>query len=574
MRIPQRLMTAGILLAALTGCATMEPEPPQSADEPELPENENLPQVEMSAGLFYKLLVAEFAAQQGQPRLAAEAYLSGAQETGDPRLARRATQAAVYARDSATAISAAQLWVELQPENLDAHQSLAALLIRSGQSDKALPHLEKIIAFSPQGKPGHGYQLVANLLATAEDPQQAMQYMEQLTAAHPDEPEALYAHARLANEVGEREKAAALLQRLLEQQPQHHEGLILQARVFHALGREEQALQNLHKALEQDADNDAMRLSYARMLVDAQQLEEARRQFKILNRRLPENTDVIYALGLLALEAEDIDDAEPYFMDLVRLGARDSEARFALGQIAQVRERPQEAIDWFKSVPQGDRYLDAQISAAQLIATEEGIDNALEYLQQLPLNTPEERLARYMAEAELYASVERYEDAMAIYDEALQHFEENTQLLYARAITAEKIDRIDLLEQDLKQILALDPDNAQALNALGYTLADRTERYEEALRYVEQAHAQKPDDPAILDSMGWALYRLERYDEALGYLRRAAEQLPHDPEIAAHLGEVLWVSGRQQQAREVWAAALKIAPEHKILKQTVERFDP
>jgi len=577
MRIPQRLLTAGLLLS-LAGCAAT-PEKPAPAPAGEVaaqaspaPEK-NLPATPLSPDLLYKLLVAEFAAQDGQLRLSADAYLKGAQESGDPRLARRATQTAIYARDAAAALRAAKLWVELDPESIDARQSLAALLIRNGQNEEALPHLEKIIAFSPQGKQGHGYLLVANLLARSDDPQLALQQMGQLTAPYKDDPEALFAHAELAHQLGENDKARNLLKQVLTKQPRRTDALILQARVLHSLGEQDAALDSLKQALKQNPDNDQMRLTYARMLVDARHLKEARREFRKLNKRLPDNSDVIYALGLLALEAGDIEDAEPYFMDLVRLGERDEEARFALGQIAQSRNNTQEAIDWYQSVPKGERYMEAQLQAAQLIADDEGIDKAIEYLQQLPLNSADERIQRYLAKAELLVSKERYEEAMTTYEEGLAVFKDNTELLYARALTAEKFGHIEILERDLKRIIELDPGNAQALNALGYTLADSTDRFEEAYGYIKRAYALRPDDPAILDSMGWGLYRLGRYDEAIEYLRKALKKLP-DAEIAAHLGEVLWIKGDKDEAKKVWNAAKKLDPEQEVLKETLKRFNP
>ncbi len=578
MRIPQRLLIAGMIMG-LAGCASAPNSPPQAevqqtppTAESEAPEN--LPHVEMSAGLLYQLLVAEFAAQEGQMRLSADAYLKSAQETRDPRLARRATQAAVYARDAVAALTAADLWVELQPESIDARQSLAALLIRNGQVEEAGPHLKKIIAFSPEGKRGHGFQLVANLLASTDNPEQSMQLMAQLTADYPDNPDALYAHAQLAHDLEEYEKARELLQELLKQEPERTDALLLQARVLHKLGEEQKALESLHQALQQNPDNDRMRMTYARMLVDTGKLKAARKEFRILHKHLPQNSDVIYALGLLALEAGDIDDAEPFLLDLVRLGEREEEARFALGQIAQVRNQPQEAIDWFTSVPRGERYLEAQAIAASIMADEQGLAPAVEYLQQLPLNAENDRIHRYMVIADLYAEKKRFDAAMATYDEALAKYPDNTQLLYSRAITAEQFGRIDILEQDLRQILKGEPNNAQALNALGYTLADQTKRYKEAYDYIQKAYALQPDDPAILDSMGWGLYRLGRYDEALDYLHRAADKMPRDPEVAAHLGEVLWVSGDKEQARRVWNAALEHTPDHKVLKETLKRFNP
>ena len=471
-----------------------------------------------------------------------------------------------------TALTAAMLWVELSPESYDAHQSTAALLIRSDRVDEAIPHLEKVLELSP-GDRRHGYMLVASLLSREQDTNRALEVMEQLIAEHRDDPDALYALAHLANQLDRNEKAEQVLSTLLARYPEHGQALLLQARVLHSLGKGEAALESLRRALEQRPDNDQLRLTYARMLVDARQLAEARREFQILNRRLPDNTNVIYALGLLALEAGDTDDAINNFTQLVNDSDHEDEARFALGQIAEANKQPTVAIEWYQSVPQGERYMDAQLQAARLIANTKGFDEARRYLQELPLSTSEEQIQRYLAEAELLSDEQRYEEAMELYDEALVLFIDDPQLLYARALTAEKIDRLDILEQDLRRILSRDPNNVQALNALGYTLTDRTNRHKEALDYIERAYRQNPDDPAILDSMGWVLYHLGRLEEAENYLKQAADKL-EDGEIAAHLGEVLWARGKKEEAKKVWNEGLKFAPEHKVLQQTIERFIP
>jgi tetratricopeptide (TPR) repeat protein len=576
MRTPQRLLLVAALLG-LAGCSAMlsqgQPqEPPAQGAEGPAKEAAvaELPSVELTPELLYQLLLAEFAGQGGALPLSADLYLKAARETRDPRLAQRATRIAVYARNSDSALAAARLWVELSPEDVDARQSLAALLIREGRGDEALPHLKKVLSLSPDDD-HHGYLVVANLLAREQDKQHALQVMEQLIAPEHDNPDALYAYAQLANQLGANEEAEGALSELLEKQPDYTQALLLQARVLHSLGKGEAALASLRRALKQAPDNDQLRLTYARMLVDARHLGEARKQFRTLNRHLPDNGDVLYALGLLAMEAGDLDDAEIHFTELVANGDREEEARFALGQIAEARQQPQEAIEWYRSVPQGERYMSAQLQAARLIAQSEGIEAARRALQQLPLHSPEERIQRYLAEAELLSSEGRLEEAMEVYDEGLALFIDNTDLLYSRALTAEKIDRLDILERDLQRILAKDPDNAQALNALGYTLTDRTGRHEEALGYIERAYRQHPEDPAILDSMGWVLYHLNRKEEALQYLQRAAGMI-EDPEIAAHLGEVLWSLGRREEARRTWNKALEAAPEHKLLQQTIERF--
>lgn len=568
-----RLIFAGVLLS-LAGCSAMPQHEQQLetplAAEPEETVSGPLPEHELSPELLYQLLLAEFAGQRGALRLSADVYLKTAQETRDPRLAQRATRIAIYARDADIALEAALLWVELSPDDLDAHQSAAALLIRSNRIDEAIPRLERVLELAPNDS-SHGYMLVANLLAREQDQSRALAVLEQLIGEHRDEPDALYALAHLASQLDQNERAEQILNTLLAQHPNLTQALLLQARVLHSLDKGEAALQSLGRALEQSPDNDQLRLTYARMLVDARHLKQARQEFRTLNRRQPDNSDVLYALGLLALEAGDTKDAERYFSQLVQHGEREEEARFALGQIAEARKQPMKAITWYQSVPEGERYMEAQLQAARLIAREQGFDEARRYLQDLPLSTSEENILRVLAEGELLSGEERYEEAMELYDEALVLFIDNTQLLYARALTAEKINRLDILEQDLKRILAREPDNAQALNALGYTLTDRTERHREALDYIERAYRQHPEDPAILDSMGWVHYHLGRLDEAEKYLRQATETL-QDGEIAAHLGEVLWANGRRDEAKKVWNEALKHTPDHKVLQQTIERF--
>lgn len=575
MRTMHRLIIAGTLLA-LAGCSGMPQQgEPQESPIEEPTDNElttPLPEVELTPQLIYHLLTAELAGQRGAVRLSADIYLKTARETRDPRLAERATHIAIYAREAETALSAAQLWVELTPEALEAHQSAAALLIRADRTHEAIPSLKKILEITDD-TPSNNYLLVANLLAGDADKTRAMSVMDQLIGERRKEPDALYAQASLANQLDDHERAEQILDGLLADHPEHTQARLLQASVLHSLGKGEAALESLRLAVKQNPENDQLRLTYARMLIDARHLPEARKQFNVLNRRLPENNDVIYALGLLSLEAGDTDAAAAHFDKLINDTEHEVEARFALGQIAETRKRPEEALDWYQSIPMGERFMDAQLQAARLISREHGIDEARRYLQELPLSDPNDQIQRYLAEGELLASEGRYEEAIEVYNDALVMHIDNSQLLYARALTAEKIDRLDILEQDLKRILKKDPDNTQALNALGYTLTDRTERHREALGYIEQAHRKQPNDPAILDSMGWVHYHLGRLDEAQKYLEQAAALLK-DAEVAAHLGEVLWANGKKEEARQVWNEALKYAPDHKVLQQTIERFNP
>ncbi len=433
------------------------------------------------------------------------------------------------------------------------------------RSNISAPFSESFDESDPQG-----FALLTSLLSREQNGERALTVMRRLMRDYPGNPDALYAFAHLASKVGENEDALGALDQLLAEDPERAKALILKANVLHRIGEREGAVAAMQSALELQPENSDLRLSYARLLVDARHLDAARRQFRRLESELPDDPDIAYALGLLAMQAEDLDEAERYFRKLLEIGDRKSEAALALGKIAELREDPEQAVQWYNSVS-GENFMNARLRVAQLVADRDGVEAARDYLNGLKLGAPEQRLRRLLAEGALLGEAGRHEEAIAVYSQGLESFGDNADLLYARAMASERVDRIDLLEQDLRTILKSEPDNTQALNALGYTLADRTERYEEARTYIEQAYEQTPDDPAVIDSMGWVLYRLGEHEQALKYLRRALE-LQNDGEIAAHLGEVLWVTGQRAQAREVWDEALQYAPKNDRLQNVVERF--
>lgn len=571
------MLVAGVWV--LVGCTAVAPRdeaalPAEEAIQEEAPvpgaESDKAPPVELSSGLLYQLLVGEVSAQRGELEMSAHAYQQAAAYTRDPRLARRATQIAVYARDYTTALKAARLWVELSPEAMEAQQSLAALLIRQGQADEAMTHLEKLLTLSPDGT-AHGFMLVTNILAREQDKRRALQVMEALVAPRRDDLDAVFAYANLAYLVEELHLAMQQVDRLLVMQPKLPRALVLKANVLRKMGRDEEALAAYRGALDALPRDSALRLGYARLLVDMERLPEAREQFRLLGKQLPDNADVVYAEGLLAMQAGDLAQAEKHFKRLFELGQRVDEAAYALGQIAENRERPDEALRWYRQVTDGNNYLNAMVRSAVLIQRQQGLEAARAYLRSVELQTSQQELRLRLVEGELLRDAGQPEAAQQVYDEALAEFPDNIELLYARAMNAEGMGRLDLLERDLNAILKQEPDNVQALNALGYTLADRTDRHQEAFDLVRRAYEQRPDDPAIMDSMGWVLYRLGRLEEAEFHLRRALDK-HFDGEIAAHFGEVLWVRGRHEEARQVWQDALQRVPDHALLKRVIERY--
>ncbi len=540
--------------------------------EPIQPAAPERPSIELTEDIMFKVLVAEVAGQRGELDISVQNYMELARSTRDPAVIERATRIAVYARNDEAALEAAQLWSEIDPNSTDAHQVMAVMTLRQGDIDSALQHLETILAMS-QGQMDQKLWMIANFLGREEDQAAVMELMERLMENHMNDAEALYAYAHVAARLGDLERAESLLESVLALKPGNEAAIMTYLSLLQRNGNTSKALGWLEKSLEEVEDDFTLRMAYARLLTDAKRFDEARRQFEILQVQAPNNIDTLYALGLLYLQTSRLDDAEQQFLRLTELKKRVFDANYYLGRIAEERDSFDEATNYYRGVHGGENYLDANIRLSLILARQGDVDKALRNIRAIerkPGNS--NRLILIQAEGEILTNEKRYEEAMVLFDSEINEGS-HPDLLYSRAMLAEKMGRLEVLEADLKQILKDDPDNATALNALGYTLADRTERYEEAYDYIKRAYELSPDDFYILDSMGWVLYRLGRLDEAVSYLQQALE-LRNDPEIAAHLGEVLWVMGDKDAAREVWDTALQATPTDDRLLKVIERFQP
>jgi tetratricopeptide (TPR) repeat protein len=349
--------------------------------------------------------------------------------------------------------------------------------------------------------------------------------------------------------------------------PDLHQALALHARTLKELGRVDEAIAELAAAVGNDPENDELRLAYARALIDAKRYQDAKIQFEKLLDRSPQDEDLVYTLALLTLDMDQLDESVAYLKRLLMLGKRQSEAHYYLGRIDEVRNKDEDAVGHYRRVDESTNYrLDAEIRIARLLGGMGKVDEARGHLQKLRIQTrdPAAQVQFYIAEADVLSQAGLDQQATELLSKALHDNPGNTDLLYTRALLYERQDRIDLTENDLRAVLLREPENADVLNALGYTLADRTDRYREAYELIKQAMKLKPDNPAITDSMGWVLYRMGRHREAIGFLRKALE-LQFDAEIAAHLGEVLWVTGDHKGARAVVKQALEKTPDDENL---------
>ncbi|MBK6657299.1 MAG: tetratricopeptide repeat protein [Proteobacteria bacterium] len=545
--------------------ATSAPAPAAANAQPALPfQYENDP--------YYRLLMAEFAGQRGHLDVAVKNYVELAHSLRDVGLAERATRIAVFARDDESALSAARTWVELDPKDMDARQILAAMYIRHGNADAALEHLEYVVSHDA-GQPGNRLRMVANLLGHEDDRQTALAVMEKLVAKHSEDSDALLAYALLAIRAEQLDKARDAMNRIVKRTELSSNVAMAYLAILQKQGKLPQAIDWLDSVLAANPKQFGLRLIYARLLADANRYEDARLQFRMLSTEAPDNSDIVFALGLLNLQANRVDEAAKNFTRLLKLDARLDEAHFYLGQIAEAQKNPEQALAEYRKVQGGSNYFNAQMRIALVKAVKGQTDEAIAFLDKMTVEDDEQRFNVARAKGEILTDKNRFDEAMQVYDAALAKGEFNSDLLYTRAMLAERMGKIDVLEKDLSTILAKEPDNSQALNALGYTLADSTKRYDEALALITRALEISPKDFYILDSMGWVLYRLGRLDESIKYLEKARE-LRNDPEVAAHLGEVLWVKGDRAAATKTWDAALRDTPNDKKLLEVIKRLKP
>ena len=530
-----------------------------------------LPNIELGPEIMNELLVAEVALQRAQYGDAVQLYARLARQTRDPRLADRATRIAVFARDYQVGLEMAQLWMELAPADVEGRQILTALQVKAGDYDAAVASLESVLAQAGDDEQGR-YLLMIRLLGRDQEKDGALEVVQRFLARHPDDSAGLYAYSQLALRAGKLDEAEKAVDHLLQVSPDLTQGVILRTRILQASNREAAALEYMGQVVNRNGKDLELRVAYGRMLVDADHPEDAQTQFKRVLKEQPDNDDITFAAGLVALRLEQPKEAEEYFLHLNHKSVRMDETSYYLGRIEEVRENYKGAIRWYNKVERGENYLNAQIRSALLQARLGDVDAARAHLGAVQARTPDQSQRLYLAEGEILRDVGLYDEALKVYDRALREIPANPELLYSRAMVEEKLGHIDWLERDLLAILEREPDHVDALNSLGYTLADRTDRLQEAETYVKRAMELKPDSFYVLDSMGWVQFRKGNIPEAIKYLRRSME-LNSDPEVAAHLGEVLWASGDHAAARDTWKHALEQSPDNKVLLNVIKRLD-
>ncbi|VAW87055.1 hypothetical protein MNBD_GAMMA18-1831 [hydrothermal vent metagenome] len=523
--------------------------------------------------LMFRLMTAEIAAQRGDTILAAQAYMDAAFATRDVKIVEQAMRYGAMNSniDMEKVSKLAELWVELAPDLSTSHQALAMIQLQRGDAVTALEQLEYLLANFET----FDFNAVIKLLSRQPNQKLALQVVAELAKARPDNAEAHFAHAHLAARFGKPEEALQANERAIAILPDWRNAIMLQGRLLQMLKRNDEAIQLLEGYLSGTMSDDAdMRRVLARLLLRSQKIEPAWQQYQIILQQQPDDEASRYLYAIASLELDKKELAVEELTQLAEHGAHRDDARFQLGRIGEIDKQPEVALTWYRRVDGGQFILSARLREAILISQQGDYDGALEVLAALQSEDESPQLNIVLVTGDILYRAQRYQQAITLYSKRLEQQIDTDALplYYSRAMMFDKTGDLVAMEQDLRTVLSLDEDNASALNALGYNLANRGVRLEEALAYLERAMELQPGSGAITDSIGWLYFRMGEHEKAREYLLQALK-ISFDVEVAAHLGEVLWALGEHERARHVWQKALENDPDHAVLTETIERLD-
>ncbi|WP_176646081.1 tetratricopeptide repeat protein [Duganella sp. SG902] len=563
------------------------PQPPAAAPaetdaaEPaaaDAPAPEALPNNELTGDLLYRITKAELEFKQGNWQGPYITMMALAQQTRDPRLARRAAEMALTAKQAGEALSAIRLWRQLAPDSDEATQYFLGFAVVADNLDEAEAVFEQRLKNAkPEARPLAMFQMQQYLLR-AKDKEAAFKLQERVLMPYDGTLEAHLILAQGAFALNDVARARQEAGKAMAIKPDSELAILTSAQVA---GDIDSAMKQLTGFLEKYPNAREVRAAYARILVDNKQFDDARKQFLTLLKDQPDNLATLYALGVLATQTNDLPEAEKYFSRFVAAleqhpsDERDpSKALMILAQIAEQRGDIDAAYNWLEKVEGNDEkvYLAARMKMAVLLARKGQVDQARQQLAELRPADPAEQAQVFQTDAQLLRDAGDHRAAYIVLENALKRYPDNPDLLYDFALVAEKLGQVELMEKALRQVMIAAPDNQHAYNALGYSLAERNERLPEALSLIDKALKMAPGDPFIMDSMGWVQFRMGNLNEAESYLRRAYT-LRNDPEIAVHLGEVLFAKGDVEGAQKMWKEAHAKDPKNDALKSTLARLN-
>ncbi len=535
---------------------------PDADSEP--PAEVNLPKQELTASVLGDLLVADLAYYRDDIATSLEILEKTAFETRDVRIAEMVTVRAIGYEEFEIASNTADLWVELNPTAASAWNAKGIALVATSELDEAVASFNNVIEYSRD--PDLSIQRISGWLAQKLPPPTAYAVFEKLLALHPDNVKMHLALIELAGWVKEAAEIDALFDAAFRLAGPADSVAEAKFSLYLQTGRQQEAEIFAVDFLAQNADAKQLRETYARYLTQAGLYMEAVAQYQALAA-----PDKLLRIGTLHQRANYLDRAEASFKDYFETEPEGQDVFVGLAEVNLMRKNYAQAQEWIAQITSQRLAFDKIVLSARYLAGAESIEAGVDRLRQYRPQSDRELIGIYIAINEIYRENGRYDESMQTLNAALRQYPQNTSLLLARTYTAAELDMIALVERDVEAVLKIHPNNPSALNALGYTLADQTDRYEEAFELIERALDQRPHDPYILDSMGWVQFKLGDYEDAIANLTLALERR-YDPVMIAHLGEVYWTLGQKNKARGIWNSGLKDFPDSEYILEAKQRL--
>ena len=527
---------------------------------------------------MFRYLAAEVAGQRGELGISSRLFYDLAKATRDTRLAERAAKVALFSQIPGIAVEATKLWVELNPDSVEAQQASTQMNVITGNLGAAKPYLQKLL--TKEETRAHGFLYLNNLFASQSNKQAVLQLVKELAAPYQSLPEARLTTSQAAFQAGDLALALNEVTAANQLRPHWEMGAIQQADILLSQSPTEAIVFYKNFLVDNPSANDA-RLNLARILIKQQRYKEAKPELAQLAKLADSNPEILVVVGLLSAQSDALADAENYFKQALETDIKGKNQIYMhLGQIAERNKNDSEAMKWYgmatppsKETPvqQANLYVEAKISMANIIAKRNGADAAIALLDELrDLN--DAQLAQIIsAQSGFLVMAKRYQESYDLLAKAVANMPDMADLIYDHAMAAERVKKYAVMETQLRKLIKMKPQFAQAYNALGYSFADRNTKLDEANTLISKALALSPNDHFIMDSMGWLLYRQGKLDKAYEYLQ-AAYTAQADAEIASHLGEVLWKMNRQDEANQIWEDALKNNPDNEVLLSTIKKF--
>ena len=561
----------GLILISV-GCTPMQAKKEQTVTTKQTSITPPIPHEDLTAEMLFHVLKAELALYDNNYDAALSSYSWIIENTSDYRLIRRATRIALGAKHNLLALKSINRWLEISPTDPEAIQLAVIISIRLGKTDEALMHLDTLLKQDTQQNKEKLFGMLAATLKGEPEQEQTLEALRKLTAKHPNDPYLIITLAEIEYQNRYYQDALKNISKAQKLKPNWQRALLLKAQTLFALGNYEAADKQFQQIFADDSENIQPRITYARALLTIGNIDAALNQLREIISISPENHEIILYTIPLLITSERFDVAEEYIDALLEKEIEVDTAMFHKGVLRQEQGRLNEAIKYFEKIKSGQNFLEAKFRLAQITADSGKLEQALELLQELRKQHPDHTTQTLLMEAELLRENNMRQRAIKLMNDGLAQDPDNHQLLYNRAMLAVDLKDIVQTEKDLRRVIELAPDHAHAYNALGYTLADETDRYEEAKELIEKAYAMLPNDVAIIDSMGWVHFKLGNYDEAQKYLLRALK-MRKDPEIASHMGQLLIAIGKKKEAKEFLQRALDQFPESEIIIKILKQLE-